>query len=162
MRDVNDSLRKKIESKLKRWRSLFSKDSRDAQKYWNNRLKDNFDRLKSKGYTGVLIAESLETDPKNFSKWKNNGGPFDAEKLSRLIYVDGINLNWLFSGDDRFPMFIETASDDELMNCTIKCGEFIRTFRSIKNNEDKLKIIQYLSKELFGDSDTTDIEEYDN
>ncbi|WP_026491405.1 hypothetical protein [Butyrivibrio sp. XPD2002] len=160
MRKNGDGLKKRIKKKLKIWHDIYSKGSTDTDHFWREKLKENFEYLiENEGYSGVLFAESLETDPKNFSKMKNEGRALTAEKLSRLIYVDDINILWLITGDERFPKKLELSNDDDFMASSIKCQEFLLSFRNLKNEKDKRRIMSYLMKELVEDSDTTDDED---
>ncbi|WP_035764982.1 hypothetical protein [Butyrivibrio sp. NC2002] len=160
MRKSNENLRKRIKKKLKIWHEIYSEGSKDPGRFWRKKLKDNFEyMIDNYGFNGLLFAESLETDPKNFSKMKNYGRALTPEKLSRLIYVDDINILWLITGDDRFSKRLELSTDDDFMTSSVKCQEFILSYRNLKNEKDKRRILNYLMKELAEDSDTLDDED---
>ncbi|WP_026496683.1 hypothetical protein [Butyrivibrio sp. WCD3002] len=76
-----------------------------------------------------------------------------------MIYVDDINILWLITGDERFPKKLELSNDDDFMASSIKCQEFLLSFRNLKKEKDKRRILSYLMKELVEDSDTTDDED---
>jgi transcriptional regulator with XRE-family HTH domain len=149
-----------IAKKVEEWMENRCGSSANTSKYCREVVKANIEYiLKKTGLTGALLAEIIGEDPKNFSKIKNNGGPLDADHISRLNYILGIDITWLYTGDEAIPWKMEHHVDNKIMDATIKCRDFVMAYKSLPDLESQKEIMDYFYKAMAPDSDPTDFKD---
>ena len=89
--------------------------------------------------TNAEMAEILGVDKKYYERIKKNGGPLTYERLIRLHYICGVDLNRFVANNVDYEMYVgnkDTVSTDHYQE---KIEDMIAILRSMTDKEERIE-----------------------